>query len=146
MEVLNKQIQSGTSGEVFIQPADAKSNCIEGGNLAPGNARCTLQIVREFVPDSESWHSKVWVLQGSCLDIQQDRGCSLAVPCLSTNGVDAKLNSTCRSRCSEGTSWQPDKPSSRNGRKPSNKVCHVFRREKKHIRETETEGEQRALI
>ena len=54
VEVLNKQIQSGTSGEVFIQPADAKSNCIEGGNL-------------------------VWVLQGSCLDIQQDKGCSLAV-------------------------------------------------------------------
>ena len=24
--------------------------------------------------------AEVWVLQGSCLDVQQDKGCSLAVP------------------------------------------------------------------
>lgn len=54
VEVLNKPIQSGTSGEVFIQRADAERNCIDGGDL-------------------------VWVLQGSCLDVQQDKGCSLAV-------------------------------------------------------------------
>eukprot|EP00438_Fugacium_kawagutii_P010260 Skav208138 [mRNA] locus=scaffold4270:77871:86212:+ [translate_table: standard] len=33
VDVLNKPIQSGTSGEVLIQPADAAGNCIEGGNL-----------------------------------------------------------------------------------------------------------------
>ena len=35
VDVLNKPIQSGTSGEVLIQPADAESNCIDGGNLVP---------------------------------------------------------------------------------------------------------------
>lgn len=36
--MLNKPIQSGTSGEVLIQPADAAGNCIEGGNLVPGTS------------------------------------------------------------------------------------------------------------
>lgn len=93
VEVLNKQIQSGTSGEVFIQPADAKSNCIEGGNLVPGNARICRMSIRFFSWENlwnsklravASFYCKVWVLQGSCLDIQQDKGCSLAVPCRST--------------------------------------------------------------
>lgn len=54
-EVLDKQIRSA-GGEVLVNSADPKSNCIEeGGKL-------------------------VWVLQGSeVLDLVQDKGCSLAV-------------------------------------------------------------------
>ena len=38
VEVLNKPIQSGTSGEVFIQRADAQRNCIDGGDLVPSTS------------------------------------------------------------------------------------------------------------
>ena len=82
-----------------------------------------------------SFYCKVWVLQGSCLDIQQDKGCSLAVPCLSAFQT-CKMQTTRWSRCSKATSWQPDKPSSRNGHKPSNKVYHVFRREERNQRDS----------
>ena len=103
----------------------------------------TLLFVREFVTKLRavaSFYCKVWVLQGSCLDIQQDKGCSLAVPCLSAFRKCKTQNAAkLKKRIGQGAARRPvGSQTSHHPGMGANQAtrCATFSGAKKEIRET----------
>lgn len=107
-------------------------------------AGCQYASFRERICETPNWELwRLFIARFGCCRVRawtSNKTKDVALLCLAVRPFEnvkrCKTQKTRRSRCSKATSWQPDKPSSRNGHKPRNKVYHVFRREERNQRDS----------